>query len=106
MVVILSPSSHNKGQEHQALADKEAILVTQNLKAMAFEEANGDMPEVKVNSVDGGKDNNSNIGSAIVPPSMPVAVPGFILEVKKQGTTRGHNIPMITELGKSMITPR
>ena len=88
MVIIFSPNL-SKEEEHQALSDKESILVTQNLKAMIFEKI--DVPDSAAN------EKSSSNGE-----SNPVAMPAHIAEVKAQGSTRGANIPMITELGKYM----
>ena len=90
MVIILSPNL-SKEEEHQALSDKESILVTQNLKAMIFE-------KVEPPPLD---PNDSSAGAVEIPQANPVAMPTHIAEVKAQGSTRGANIPMITELGKA-----
>ena len=93
MVIILSPNL-SKEEEHQALSDKESILITQNLKAMTFEDI-----ETPPN------DELENPGVNVeVPQSNPVAMPTHIAEVKAQGSTRGANIPMITELGKQQLS--
>eukprot|EP00795_Rhopilema_esculentum_P008788 gene8788-14818_t len=85
MVIIFSPSLA-KEEEHQALSDKESILVTQNLKAMCFE---------KVDITESG-DKGTNNGEAVQ--NNPVAIPSHIAEVQATGSTRGANIPIITEL--------
>ena len=87
MVIIFSPSLA-KEEEHQALSDKESILVTQNLKAMSFE---------KVDITESG-DKGTNNGEAVQ--NNPVAIPSHIAEVQATGSTRGANIPIITELGE------
>ena len=88
MVIILSPNLA-KEEEHQALSDKESILITQNLKAMSF-----DKVETLLS------DENENDGANVeVLQANPVAMPTHIAEVAAQGSTRGANIPMITELG-------
>ena len=93
LVIILSPNL-SKEEEHQALSDKESILITQNLKAMTFERV--ETPP---------SDELENPGANVeVPQSNPVAMPAHIAEVKAQGSTRGANIPMITELGMHQLS--
>eukprot|EP00794_Sanderia_malayensis_P012086 gene12086-13331_t len=91
MVLIFSPSLARE-EEHQALLDKESILVTQNIKAMIFENESS----VKTAAYQEGADevsilvNNNPIG---------MSSSHFAL-TNAQGSTRaaGANIPMITEL--------
>ena len=95
MVIIFSPSLA-KEEEHQALSDKESILVTQNLKAMTFDQIEFLPPEI-----------GDNPETAVeIPQNNPVAMPAHIAEVKAEGSKRGANIPMITELGKANLSTR
>ena len=93
MVIILSPNL-SKEEEHQALSDKESILITQNLKAMTFEQVETPLSD----------ENDNAAGNVEAPQNNPVAMPAHIAEVKAQGSTRGANIPMVTELGRSELS--
>jgi len=87
MVIILSPNLA-KEEEHQALSDKESILITQNLKAMSFD---------KVETLLSDENENDGVNVEVLQAN-PVAMPTHIAEVAAQGSTKGANIPMITEL--------
>ncbi len=87
MVLIFSPSLA-KDEEHQALLDKESILVTQNLKAMTF-----DSP-----SVENGNEPDNRFVEHLDAMTAPLGLQTSM--VKARVSKRGANIPMITELGK------
>eukprot|EP00111_Clytia_hemisphaerica_P000002 TCONS_00000002-protein len=123
MCILLSPGHGSEEDEHQALSDKEVILVTLNLKAMTFDESelavteeikkvdssrgtsiNGESSaDVRVGFSSGANSRAATRMTGRPETSMSHMTAGgnsMIQEVKKtfKGALNGANIPMITEL--------
>lgn len=128
MCILLSPGHGSEEDEHQALSDKEVILVTLNLKAMTFDEselaiheeikkiepasksasqAGESVADVRVgfsSRAPSVSNSTSRVGTRMTvrPETAFSGAPntGVIQEVKKtfKGALNGANIQMITEL--------
>jgi len=124
MCILLSPGHGSENDEHQALSDKEVILVTLNLKAMTFTAAveeivktvkkeipnnqpiNGSMIEVNPVNAEIPLEEKSEMGETRTNATNTPALtkrsetPKTVESVKPvfKGSTRGSNMPMITEL--------